>query len=191
MLPQNINLAIYLFICALVLAYLEVQIEGQHGWAAKLPTWRPNGKWFAKLYRKVMGGKELTGYHLGVFGFVLLFLHYPYLGWAPTWWQELWVLSIFLLFSVVWDYLWIIINPHYGVIRRRPQTDVTWHHHWWGPFPRDYYFGILLSIVLISPLWYKNWYALEEWAKIFGVFAVGTVLTLILVEMFRGDVKRK
>ena len=72
--------ALYLFIAAFVLAYLEVQIEGQNGWAGQLPTWRPKGKWYARFYERFMGGKELTGYHIGVFGFVLLFLHYPFLG---------------------------------------------------------------------------------------------------------------
>jgi len=33
--------SIYLFVVALVLAFLEVQIEGKHGWASKLPTWKP------------------------------------------------------------------------------------------------------------------------------------------------------
>ena len=182
--------ALYLFITALILAYLEVQIEGQHGWASMLPTWRPKGKWYADLFERVMGGKELTGYHVGVFGFVLLFLHYPYLGLAPTLGQELGVLSLFLLFAVVWDYLWIIINPHYGVVRRRPQNDVTWHRHWWGPFPRDYYFGILLSAAVLFPVWRGNLVVLKEWGMVFGVFAAGTILVLIITELVRGDIER-
>lgn len=182
--------ALYLFIAAFVLAYLEVQIEGQYGWASQLPTWRPKGKWYANFFERCMGGKELTGYHVGVFGFVLLFLHYPYLGLAPTWGQELWVLSLFLLFAVVWDYLWIIINPHYGVVRRRPQSDVTWHRHWWGPFPRDYYFGILLSAVVLYPAWRGNMDILKEWGIVLGVFAAGTILVLIITELVRGDIER-
>ncbi len=180
--------ATYLFVAALVLAYIEVQIEGKHGWAGQLPTWRGGDRWYARLYRKLMGGKELTGYHLGVFGFVLLFLHYPYAGIAPHWWQELRVLSQFFLFAVFWDYLWIIINPHYGVIRRRPQNDVAWHHHWWGPFPRDYYFGILLSLAVLYPIWSEETF--REWGILAGVFVAGTVITLIAVEMVRGDIKR-
>lgn len=184
------NQPIYLFIFALVLAYLEVQIEGRDGWAAKLPTWRGGDRWYGRLFRKFMGGKELTGYHIGVFGIVFLFLHYPFfsggLNWSTT--GELWTLSQFFLFSVVWDYLWIIINPHYGVIRRRPKNDVWWHKHWWGPFPRDYYFGIALSFAVLYPIWSKE--TLREWGMLMGVFILGTVLTLIITELTRGDIKR-
>lgn len=184
--------SIYLFIAALVLAYLEVQIEGEHGWASRLPTWRGGGQWYARLYRGLLGGKDLTGYHLGVNSFVLLFLHYPFFTGRP--WSlsnELWILSLYFLFAFVWDYLWIIINPHYGVIRRRPQTDVWWHRHWWGPFPRDYYFGLILSLAVLSPLWYRNLAILREWGSVLAVFAVGTILVLVLTELFRGDVERK
>lgn len=36
--------AVYVFIMALVLAILEVQIEGINGWAKNIPTWRPDPK---------------------------------------------------------------------------------------------------------------------------------------------------
>jgi len=32
---------VYFYIIAIFLAILEIQIEGKHGWAEKLPTWRP------------------------------------------------------------------------------------------------------------------------------------------------------
>ena len=184
--------AIYLFIVALVLAFLEVQIEGKHGWASKLPTWKPGEVWYARLYRRVMSGKELTGYHLGIFGFVALFLHYPFFagtGWS--WFAEARVISIFLLFSALWDYLWIIINPHYGVWKRRPKKDVWWHKKWIGPFPDDYYFAVILSLAVIAPWWWGEWLdapVLCEWSKVFGIFVLGTIITLILVEIFRGDI---
>lgn len=70
---------IYLFIMAVVLAIVEIQIEGQHGWAKNLPTWRPDStKWYAKLYGKMMSGKDLTGYHLSMFIFVFMILNLPY-----------------------------------------------------------------------------------------------------------------
>lgn len=185
-----IQQSIYLFITALVLAYLEVQIEGQHGWASRLPTWKSEGL-AGQVYKKIMSGKDLTGYHLGVFAFVLLFLHYPFLAgreWSIG--QELWVLSQFFLFSAVWDYLWIIINPHYGVITKRPRDHVWWHKRWWGPFPRDYYYAVILSVLALSPLWYHNQDVLTDWVKMFGVFLIGVILTMAVVEMERGDIRR-
>jgi len=187
--------AIYLFIVALVLAYLEVQIEGKYGWASKLPTWKPGEVWYARLYRVIMSGKDLTGYHIGVFGMVALFLHYPFFsGTAWSLRSEALTISLFLLFSAVWDYLWIIINPHYGVWKRRPKNDVWWHKKWLGPFPDDYYYACCFSLLAISPWWWGQWLQadiLSEWGILFGVFVVGTIITLLLVEIFRGDIDKK
>ena len=181
--------AIYLFIVALVLAFLEVQIEGKHGWAAKLPTWRKSDSWYAKLWGVFMSGKEMTGYHLGMFGSWVLILHYPFFaGTAWSWGAEAWVLSIFCLFAAMQDYLWIIINPYYGVIKRRPKDDVWWHKHWIGPFPTDYYIGTIISLAIISPLWWQNFSILKDWVIMYAVFVGGIVITLILVEIFRGDI---
>jgi len=187
---MNILHALYLFIFSLLLAFFEVQIEGKDGWAARLPTWRPQRGWYARFYKKMMGGKELTGYHIGVFGLVFLFLHYPFFAGGILWSveEELWVISTFLLVSVVWDYLWIIINPHYGVIRRRPRHDVSWHRVWWGPFPRDYYFGVLFSALVLYPLWSVQ--VCREWGILLGVLAAGTLVTLLVTESVRGDVQR-
>ena len=64
---------VYLFVLACVLAILEIQIEGKHGWAQNLPTWRPKNKnWFIKLYAKFMSDREPTGYHMTMFSFVIL-----------------------------------------------------------------------------------------------------------------------
>jgi len=184
-----LNHAIYLFITALLLAFLEVQIEGKYGWASKLPTWKPGEKWYAKLYRTAMGGKELTGYHIGVFRFVLLFLHYPFFaGSAWSLAAELRVISTFFIFAAVWDYLWIIINPHYGVIRRRPKNDVWWHKRWFGPFPVDNYFALILSVGVLYPVLSDA--VLWEWGTLLGVFVAGTIITLVVVELFRGDIER-
>jgi len=187
--------SIYLFVVALVLAFLEVQIEGKHGWAAKLPTWKPGETWYARFYRVIMSGKELTGYHLGIFGLAALFLHYPFfIGTVWSWQNEAWVISIFLVFSAVWDYLWIIINPHYGVIHRRPKKDVWWHKKWIGPFPDDYYFATIFSILILAPWWWGEWFksdVLREWGIMYGTFVAGTVITLLLVEIFRGDIDRE
>jgi len=70
---------IYLFLLALVLAVLEIQIEGKYGWAHKLPTWRPKKKnIFLKVYKKIMSDREPTGYHMLMFSFVFMILHMPY-----------------------------------------------------------------------------------------------------------------
>lgn len=75
---------IYLFVMATAFAVLEIQIEGEHGWAKNLPTWRPKSHtWYIKLYSRIMSGKELTGYHLSIFSLAFLVLGLPYVFGYP------------------------------------------------------------------------------------------------------------
>ena len=46
--------SVYMYLIVLVLALLEIQIEGQYPWAEKLPTWRKKIKGF---------NKDISGYH--------------------------------------------------------------------------------------------------------------------------------
>ena len=98
----SIGYAVYLFVIAITLAILEVQIEGPYGWAEKLPCWRPNPDSFiAKAYARVMVGKELTGYHIAMFISVFIFLHFPFFAgvdWNLA--RELEVLSSYFLLAV-------------------------------------------------------------------------------------------
>jgi hypothetical protein len=54
-------------------ALLEIQIEGRHGWAQNLPTWRIDNKWTRAVYKK-----PFTGYHLYAQGFIFLMAHSPF-----------------------------------------------------------------------------------------------------------------
>ena len=38
---MSLAIGAYFFLIAFFLAHLEIQIEGPHGWAEKLPTWSP------------------------------------------------------------------------------------------------------------------------------------------------------
>lgn len=135
---------------ALVLALLEIQIEGPHGWAKNLPTWRPAQQTLiARTYAKLMNGKEFTGYHLLIFAFVFLMFHFPFLLGAP-WGIVPWVktLSFFFLFVVLWDFLWFVCNPHYPLKQFRKEH-IWWHARWRWLLPVDYYIGVALSFVII------------------------------------------
>lgn len=150
--------SIFLFIFCIILAFLEVQIEGKDGWASKLPTWRPaQSHWLAKWYGRFMGGKELTGYHIGMLSLVLFVLHGFYF-WQYDWSlsEELQVLALFSLVSVVWDFLWFVLNPHFGWQKFSP-IHVAWHSSWLGPWPYDYYFGIIAYLLLYSFSFLKDW----------------------------------
>ncbi len=133
---------LYYFLLALVLALLEIQIEGPHGWAVKLPTWRWQS---ARVLRWV--GKPVTGYHVCMISFILLSLHLPlvYTGWS--WARHAEILSFFFLISVFWDFQWFLLNPHFGWARFRPGI-VWWFPRWWGGFPADYSLGLAASLAL-------------------------------------------
>ena len=80
----SILFVVYLFVLSTVLALLEIQIEGNSGWAQRMPCWRPSeGSLIAKVYMKVMGGKPLTGYHLAFDALIILVLHYWYSAFGP------------------------------------------------------------------------------------------------------------
>ena len=118
---MSLAIGAYFFLIAFFLAHLEIQIEGPHGWAEKLPTWRWDGpgvrRWF---------GKPVTGYHLCLVTLILLCVHLPQL-YAGSWEREADLLAMFFLLTVTWDFLWFVCNRHFGVGRfRKGQI-------WWFP----------------------------------------------------------
>ena len=94
----------YFFFIAFILAHLEIQIEGPHGWAEKLPTWR----WDSPGVRRWFG-KPVTGYHLCLVTCILLFLHTPQF-YGGSWEREADLLAMFFLLTVTWDFLWFACN---------------------------------------------------------------------------------
>ncbi|HUF11908.1 MAG TPA: hypothetical protein VMN78_02285 [Longimicrobiales bacterium] len=132
-------------------ALLEIQIEGGHGWASGLPTWRIRNRWTERF----LGARAITGYHLYAHVFVLLLVHLPYAVVPDAWdWRvELRILAFLILFWILEDFLWFVLNPRYRLRRFRPQY-VWWHAaSWWGPMPRDYWLFIPVGIVLYLVAW--------------------------------------
>ncbi|MBI4039885.1 hypothetical protein HY389_00845 [Candidatus Daviesbacteria bacterium] len=175
---------IYIFIMATVLAVLEIQIEGQFGWAKNLPTWRPKGhEWYAKLYAKIMSGKELTGYHATMFAFVFLVFHLPYV-FGLTWTLEHWIstLSLFFIFIALWDYLWFVLNPHFP-IRYFAKNNPN-HKNFFLGVPLDYYFALGVSILILIPAFLAGYQNIFTW-WIFnvGLFAI-QLLAVILFSLY-------
>jgi hypothetical protein len=176
--------AVYLTLIAATLAYLEVQIEGPHGWAATLPTWRvtdPRLTW-------IFGGRPVTGYHVGLNLLLLLLFHWPALftRWGLV--QEVRVLSAFTLLAVVWDFLWFVLNPHFGLARYGPDT-VWWFTRWWLGVPVDYFVGLTNSVVIrcLPALLRKEplWRALAEGISLAGLVVALTALIAWAAESVR------
>ncbi len=155
-----------------VLAHLEIQIEGKHGWAEKLPTWR---------WRTALAHRPITGYMLCLNAVLLLLLHLPfaYLPFSPA--IEAEILAFFFFLTVFWDFQWFIWNPHYGV-RSFRRGNIWWYRSWLGPAPVDYYTGLAasLAIYLTPAVMTGAWRTRAiEWFALLGELAVVTILSVI------------
>lgn len=191
MTPDLILQIFFLFLFCFILAALESQIEGEAGWASNLPTWRPKDKPYSRFYRKVMSGKDMTGYHLFIFSLVLIFMHYPYfVGQIWSWSAELGILSLFFLVTIFWDFLWFVINPRYDFSHFWAEQ-VWWHKKWFLHLPIDYWIGFLVSMLLYIKF-SLNWFLLKEWLQIVALLFILTLAVVIFanaVGIFR--VKQK
>lgn len=128
-------------------AHAEIQIEGGAGWAANLPTWRIEQHWLLDVF---WGGRPMTGYHAWLFPFITLFFHLPlfFIGhWS--WRAECLVLACIMLFWIVEDFLWFLLNPAYGLARFHAEA-IPWHKHWLWIAPADYW---IFSSVMFLLLW--------------------------------------
>ncbi|HET9986091.1 MAG TPA: hypothetical protein VFQ38_20995 [Longimicrobiales bacterium] len=150
-LMQHLLFAGGLTAAAALFALLEIQIEGREGWAAGLPTWRIRNAWT----RRLLGAREVTGYHVYFQLFVLVMAHLPYLVAAvpPSLALELRILAFLILFWVLEDFLWFVFNPAYG-LRRFRREEVWWHAAtWWGVMPRDYWIFTPIGLALYVWSW--------------------------------------
>lgn len=140
---------LWVVLLAYFFANIEIQIEGADGWATSLPTWRIEEHWLLDVF---WGSRAMTGYHAWVFPFIALVFHLPifFIGqWSLR--LECRILACIMVFWVVEDFLWFVLNPAYGVERFTPET-VAWHKYWlWGA-PIDYWIYLPLSAAL---LWFS------------------------------------
>lgn len=131
-------------------AHFEIQIEGPHGWAEKLPTW----KFSNRLTNLVFGGRPITGFHFYSQTFLLLMVHLPFIvtaAWSLA--MELRCLSFYLLFWILEDFLWFAMNPAFGLSKFSPEH-IWWHRRaWWGFMPRDYFVLPAAGIALYVLSW--------------------------------------
>jgi hypothetical protein len=154
--PGDLALRIlFLFVYALLFALVEIEIEGPHGWAERLPTWFRVTPGYARVYAVLMRGKPLTGYHAVMFVLPLWSFHFGFFTGAPwSWAAEAGTIAAYLCWSVVWDLLWFLLNPRFGW-RRFRREEVWWHdrtrgRNWIGRFPVDYYSGVATSFAVAA-----------------------------------------
>src|SRR5688572_28174380 len=143
--------ALFLFGYAVLFAAVEIEIEGSHGWAERLPTWFRVTTPSARFYGLFMRGKPLTGYHAVMFLLPLWSFHVGFVGGVRwSWAAEATTLSAYLVWVVTWDLLWFVFNPRFGWARFR-KGEVWWHDRTWiGRFPVDYWGALAMSLVIAA-----------------------------------------
>jgi hypothetical protein len=173
---MTLAIGAYFFLLALVLAHLEIEIEGPHGWAEKLPTRR----WDGPVVRRWLG-KPVTGYHLCLLTLLLLFLHLPQF-YGGSWEREADLLAMFILSTVTWDFLWFACNPHFGVARFR-KGQVWWLQGWALGVPRPYLMGIGLSLAaaLAPCFWTGGWAGrAQRWGLVLAELLALTSIVIVI-----------
>ena len=152
--PSNKSHPILLVAGVVLLAYIfanvEIQIEGDKGWAAGLPvTFRVEQHWLLDIF---WGGRAMTGYHAYIFPFMFLFFQFPMLMfWQWTLKLQARGLACVMFFWVAEDVLWFILNPAFGWAKLTP-AGVPWHKHWVLGLPTDYWTFTAVAGVLF---WYS------------------------------------
>jgi len=129
----------WVLVMAFFFANVEVQIEGGAGWAGALPTWRIEQHWLLDIF---WGGRAMTGYHAWVFSFMALTFFAPLaFNGRARWRDAMLALAGLMVFWIVEDWLWFVINPAWGWQQFGPAY-VPWHKRWLLGVPTDYWIGL-------------------------------------------------
>ncbi len=148
---QLLLLVCWVSILGFCFAEVEIQIEGPHGWASSLPTWKIDDGWFVNIF---WGGRPLTGYHAWIFSFIFLVFHTPFFIIGKWNWKlECRTLACIEIFWLVEDFLWFVLNPAYGISKFTSEY-VLWHQRWLLFMPWDYW----IFLVLATGLLYVSYY---------------------------------
>lgn len=140
---EILPLFVFSILIAFLIAKLEINIEGKHGWAKKLPTWRIKNKWTKIIMREY----PLTGYHFYLMLTVLSFLHFPFffgIKWNLS--NEFVTLGMYFFIFLLEDFFWFILNPEFG-IKKFHKDHIDWHHQWVFNIPIMYFNFLLVSFL--------------------------------------------
>jgi hypothetical protein len=184
---KTVVTALFWFSFALLIAAVEIESEGKWGWAEKAPTWYRVDGVAAKIYGALMSGKPLTGYHLVMFIFPLFIFHIPFFAgvqWTVK--RELMACAMYFAWCPLWDFLWFVLNPHYG-IANFSKANVWWHaKSIWvaGLFPVDYLVAWIVSVGFAATsckVGEKDWTPLKHHGITMGLFLIFTFASFVTV----------
>jgi hypothetical protein len=87
-----------------------------------------------------------------------------------------------LIFMVLWDFLWFILNPSFTLKKFNPDH-VWWHKRWTGGMPNDYLWGIGVSFLLLVPAASADPFLLTRWFSVIVTLGFLTAFTHVLVHV--------
>jgi len=134
----------FIILASVIFALWEIQIEGESGWAEKLPCWQIK----EGLIVKIMGGRPLTGYHAAMISFLVVIIHLPVIFTGFSLQMEFLLFGFLAGTLLVEDFLWFVFNPAYG-LKRFKKGEIWWHKNWLGPVPIEYWGYLAITILLI------------------------------------------
>ena len=164
---------LYILVFWIFLAMLEIEIEGEYGWAKNLPTWRKINKNAPLSFLR-----NMTGYHAVLVLMILCLNHIVFIGFFGFigFSDELYILAFQLFLMIYWDFLWFVLNPHFTIKKFRKEH-VLWYtdSEWIMWFPIDYWYALGGSLVLAT------WgLLLEQNTLIFSEYAMTALLGMVI-----------
>ena len=122
--------ALYITIYAILFSLLEIEAEGKHGWAKKLPT--------------VPALFTMTTYHVIMnimVIFTLIYSLYP---------NNIYTIIFFIVaWFLIEDTMWFMLNPHY-TIHEYKRENIWWldSQNWYMGMPLQNYIGLAMMTVV-------------------------------------------
>ena len=62
--------------------------------------------------------------------------------------QEARIVAMIMLFWVIEDALWFVLNPAFGW-SKFSAGNIPWHKYWWFGLPADYWISTIIGIALL------------------------------------------
>lgn len=141
---------VFLVIMSAAWALMEIQIEGNGGWAENLPTWKVKNP-----FPKILSWPTLVdGYHLWMWATTILIFQSPFFfGWAFNIQNELVAIEMWFLFGLIEDFLWFVFNPAWG-IKKFFIKEIPWHKNKILFLPQNYW--VMFVIIFLFEVFRRH-----------------------------------
>jgi len=184
----DLILNLYVFIYGLFWAATTASVEGAEGWGRTLPSKQlDKGRWYNSFLKIFTLGRPLDLFPLFAtitftISFFLPILWYFSKGltFSLSNWGEL--ITYYLIFAFHEDFLWFLINPHFGIHKFKKKY-ISWHPRWWLGLPVDYLIGFFVFAAIGILARGVIWWSLT--------LAIQLFLIIVVIQISNRLIKRK